>query len=187
MLNTNRLVLLTLAALLAACESAPREATSAATGPGVDLASYKTFGFDEAAFGDVGDPMRFLDQNIRSAIRAQMKARGFEESIEPELLMQYETASQEKVRNASTRFSIGMGSFGSSGGGSVNMSTPSLENYTEGQLIISAVDVAKREEVWQGTLVTDGNSDAASVAGIVATTMESFPGRGAASAPSTPD
>jgi hypothetical protein len=38
----------------------------------------------------------------------------------------------------------------------------------------------KREEVWIGTLVTDGNADSASAAGIVDATMESFPSRQAA-------
>lgn len=177
MTTITRYALILLTTLVTACESQPRESHTAATAPDVDLGAYETFGFSETAFGDVGQPTRILDQNIRTAIRQQMTTRGFEESEAPQLLMQFETASQEKMRTASTRFSIGIGSWGSSGGGGVSMGTPSLENYQEGQLVIRAIDAEKQEEVWVGSLVTDGNPDAAAVARIVETTMETFPAR----------
>jgi hypothetical protein len=174
-----------LLALLAGCTtpSPPRHESQAA--PGVNLASYATFGWGSPA-GDaaVDAPMRMLDVNIRDAIRAEMTRRGFrEDEANPDLRIDYETAAQEKIRSSPVRIGIGMGSWGSNVGGSVSMGTPSVESYQEGRLVIHIADAARNQEVWYGTIagkVDRQKLDADAVARVVALAMEDFPSRGAA-------
>ena len=125
-----------------------------------------------------------LDQNIRAAITAQLASRGYVAATEkPDLLIVYETASASKVESNPVRIGIGVGSWGSSVGGSVNVGSPSVRNYKEGSLVIHAVDAARNAEVWQGQVsgkLSKGATDAASINQAVAKAMKDFPARTAA-------
>ena len=48
------------------------------------------------------------------------------------------------------RVGIGIGSWGGNMGGSVSMGSPSVRNFTEGTLVVHAIDNARNAEVWQG-------------------------------------
>jgi hypothetical protein len=82
-----------------------------------------------------------------------MQRKGYAEApagTTPDLRIAYETASADKIENNPVRVGIGVGSWGGNVGGSVNMGSPSIRNYTEGTLVIHAIDAARNAEVWQG-------------------------------------
>jgi len=178
------LLAMALLAFLAGCTTPPPPRHESQVAPGVNLASYATFGWSLPAAGGVPDaPMRMLDINIRTAIRAEMTRRGYrEDEANPELRIDYETAAQDRIRSSPVRIGIGMGSWGGNVGGSVSMGTPSVESYQEGRLVIHIADAARNQEVWYGTVsgkVDRSKLDAAAVARVVALAMEGFPLRGA--------
>jgi hypothetical protein len=180
MAHIHRLLLPILLTALCACTTVSQPKRQSQTLPDSNLAAYETFGWQYDA--DASDePMRILDVNIRNAIREELTGRGFRETDEnPQLLIAYDTATEAKLKSNPVRFGVGMGSFGGNVGGSVSMGSPSVQNYQEGSLVIHAVDAARRQEVWSGSVsgrVEQKNLDAAAVGRVVGLAMEDFPVR----------
>lgn len=173
--------LMAAASVLFACAGAgPRHDSQ--RDPGVDLAAYRSFAWQPALTEGMGDqPLRLLDARIRDAIRTELTGRGYvEDEADPQLLVTYDTAVKDKVKSSPFRIGIGMGSFGSNIGGSVNVGTPSVKNYQEGVLTIHVIDAAAKREVWAGTVsgeVNRSSLDAAAVARAVAIALQDFPRR----------
>jgi hypothetical protein len=170
------------ALLLGGCASPPAQPESMRDA-NADWASYSTYAWAPAPGVNGADqPLLLLDQNIRQAIAAEMRRRGYAESAgNPDLRMAYETASAEKLENNPVRVGIGVGSWGGNVGGSINVGSPSVRNYREGTLVIHAIDVARNAEVWQGRIssrITQGSTEAAAVASAVQAAMRDFPVRG---------
>lgn len=183
-------LIVALLAVLAGCTTPSPPKHESQSAPGVDLASFATFGWVVPAADVPPDaPLRMLDVNIRTAIVAEMTRRGFrEDPVNPDLRIDYETAAEDKIRSSPVRIGIGMGSWGGNVGGSVNMGTPSVESYQEGRLVIHIADAARNQEVWYGTVsgkVDRQRLDADAVARVVALAMEDFPSRAAAGAAET--
>jgi hypothetical protein len=183
----SRILALLLAAALVACTGSKPERQSQSD-PNTDIAAWSTFGWQSAAGAGIGDePMRMLDVNIRNAIEAELTRRGYTKAeANPQFLVSYETAAQEKVKSNPFRIGIGMGSFGGNVGGSVGVSSPSVQSYREGKLVIHAIDAAANREVWYGSIagsVDRSQLDAAAVAQVVAAAMETFPAKQGPTAP----
>jgi hypothetical protein len=110
-----------------------------------------------------------------------MRRRGYTESAEdPDLRIAYETTSAEQVESNPVRIGIGVGSWGGSAGGSVNVGSPSVRNYREGTLVIHAIDTERNAEVWQGRIsskLTEGSTETAAVTSAVTAAMRDFPAR----------
>lgn len=177
-----RVVVLSLLATLAACTMTPAPRHYSQAAPGVDFSRFSTFSL--AAAGDAAGteaPMPMLDVNIRNAVIAEMTRRGYrEDDAAPDLRIYYETAAKDMVRSSPVRLGIGMGSWGGNVGGSVGVSSASVQSYQEGQLIIHVADAAANQEIWSGTVsgkVDRGSLDADSIARAVALAMEGFPAR----------
>jgi Domain of unknown function (DUF4136) len=169
---------------IAACTSSGPSQPESMRDPQANFASYQTFGW--TAGGDVApndEPVKLLDSNIRAAITAELKRRGYVEAAAdatPDLRIAYETASADKIENNPVRVGIGVGNWGGNVGGSVNVGSPSIRNYKEGTLVIHAIDSARNAEVWQGRVsqkVTKGSLEPAAVNLAVATAMKDFPAR----------
>jgi len=172
-----------LATLLAACATTPQTEHRSEKDPSVDLAAFRSFAWRPAA-GVAGaeEPMRLLDTRIQKAITAELVRRGYtEDAAAPDFHVTYETAVSDKVRSSPVRFGIGMGSFGGNVGGSVNMGTPSIQNYQEGELVVRVIDAKTNREAWYGTVsgkVDKAQLDDAAVARAVAIALQDFPPRG---------
>ena len=166
--------------VLGACASAPPQPESVRD-PNAPWATYVTYGWSPAPGVDGTDrPLLLLDQNIRRAIAAELQRRGYVESASPDLRITYETTSKDVVESNRVRVGVGVGSWGGSFGGSVNVGSPSLRNYQEGTLVIHAIDNARNAEVWQGSVssrVTKGSTEAAAVTTAVQAAMRDFPSR----------
>lgn len=183
-----RCMLAVLAAALCACATTSAPQRESQADPGANIAAWRTFALKDSLGQAAGDePLRMLDVNIRNAIRAELTKRGYSEAeAQAQFLVTYETAAQEKMRSSPVRIGIGMGSWGGNVGGSVGMSTPSVENYREGRLVIHAIDAAANREVWYGAIsgrVDKQNLDAEAVARAVALAMQDFPASAAGPPP----
>ena len=177
MLRCSRGAILAAALSLASCTTPPPQPESMRD-PQANFAAFRTYGWQQAATVDGKDPpLRLLDQNIRTAVAAEMQKRGYVESgTDPDLRIAYETASEQKVESSPVRVGVGMGGMG----GSVGVSSPSVRNYQQGTLVIHAIERARNAEVWQGRVsgkMSNGSIDAAAVQRAVATAMRDFPAR----------
>jgi hypothetical protein len=115
----------------------------------VDFNKYKTFAFykpeiDKAKISDL-DKKRIL-----RAIEAELLAKGFTKSNNPNMLVGIFTKSREKVNiNQNNNFGFGFGwGFNPFWGGMNN--NLNVSQYTEGTLFIDFIDKEKKELVWQG-------------------------------------
>ncbi len=177
-------LVLILIMLLAGCTSPPPPDHQSQTAPDANFAAYRTFGWQPPPAASSDEPLRLLDTNIRTAIGAEMTKRGYTEVQDnPQLRIAYETAADERLKSSPFRIGIGLGSFGSNIGGSVNVGSPSVQSYREGRLIIHVVDAAANRELWYGSIagtMEKGKLDADAVARAVALAMQDFPARTAA-------
>lgn len=174
------------AALLAGgCASQAPQPTSIRD-PDANFSSYKTFAFDEKARTDsagVQQPLSILDQNIRAAIAAQLNAKGYAQApagTTPDLLVAYEKATADTIKNNPVRIGIGVGSWGGNVGGGVSTSTPGARKVTEGTLVIHAIDQAREAAVWEGRVTRELGKEGAEpavVQGAVAEVFRDFPAR----------
>jgi hypothetical protein len=110
-----------------------------------------------------------------------MRRKGYSEVSEgADLRVLYETSSTTRVENNPVQVGIGMGSWGSNVGGSINVGSPSVRNYQEGTLVVHVVDAARNAEVWEGrvsTRVNKGSLEPAAVSAVVADVMRDLPAR----------
>ncbi|GAA4298915.1 DUF4136 domain-containing protein [Aestuariibaculum suncheonense] len=122
-----------------------------------NFTSYKTFAFyktgiDKAEINDL-DKRRIL-----RAIEAELLAKGFTKSDNPDLLVSLFTKSNQRVdvyNNAWGYGAWGWGGWGPYGAGfgpgwGWGWNQPTATTSTEGVLYIDLIDAAKKELVWQG-------------------------------------
>ncbi len=172
---------LILMTLLAACTTPPPPDHQSQIAPEADFSAYRSFGWQPLPADSADEPTRLLDTNIRTAIRAEMTRRGYTEvDADPQLRVAWETAADEQIKSNPFRIGIGLGSFGSNMGGSVNVGSPSVQSYREGRLIIHVVDAAANRELWFGSIagsIEKSRLDADAVARAVALAMQDLPAR----------
>ena len=124
----------------------------------VDFKSYKTFAFfktgiDKAEISDL-DKRRIL-----RAIEAELLAKGFTKSENPDIVVSIFTKSQQRVdvyNNAWGMGGWGWGGYGAWGGGfgpgwgwGYN-NQPVVSTQSEGTLFVDLIDMENKELVWQG-------------------------------------
>ncbi|MBD0824872.1 DUF4136 domain-containing protein [Aestuariibaculum marinum] len=122
-----------------------------------NFTNYKTFAFyktgiDKAEINDL-DKRRIL-----RAIEAELLAKGFTKSENPDLLVSLFTKSSQRVdvyNNAWGYGAWGWGGWGPYGAGfgpgwGWGWNQPSVSTSTEGVLYIDLIDASKKELVWQG-------------------------------------
>jgi hypothetical protein len=116
-----------------------------------DFNTYKTFAFfktgiDKAEISDL-DKRRVL-----RAIEAELQAKGFTKSENPDMLVSIFTKSREKVNV----YNNGWGPYGYGWGwspwywGGYGYGGSTVSTSTEGVLYIDLIDAKKKELVWQG-------------------------------------
>lgn len=155
----NLLALLAIFGSLSSCSSVR---VAADYEKSTNFSQYKTFAFfkpgvDQAKISDI-DKRRIL-----KAIEAEMLAKGFTKSEEPDLLVSIFTESTQRVdvyNNAWGWGGWGYGGFGYGGfgyggfgpyGWGPGWGGNSVSTSVEGQLFIDLIDANKKELVWQGS------------------------------------
>lgn len=118
-----------------------------------DFNSYKTFAFfktgiDKAEISDL-DKRRIL-----RAIEAELLAKGYTKSENPDMLVSIFTKSQQRVDIYNNTWGWGgfgprWGGYGPGWGWGWN-NQPVVSTQTEGTLFIDLIDMEKKELIWQG-------------------------------------
>ncbi|MEP3836455.1 MAG: DUF4136 domain-containing protein [Algibacter sp.] len=117
------------------------------------FSDYKTFAFfktgiDKAEISDL-DKRRIL-----RAIEAELLAKGFTKSENPDVLISLFTKSQQRVDVYNNSWGMGRWGWGGYGGFGPGWgwgwNQPSVSTSTQGHLYIDIIDANKKELVWQG-------------------------------------
>ncbi|MFD0989053.1 DUF4136 domain-containing protein [Mariniflexile jejuense] len=150
------------------------------------FSTYKTFAFfktgiDKAEISDL-DKRRIL-----RAIEAEMLAKGFTKSENPDILISLFTKSNQRVdvyNNSWGMGAWGWGGFGPWGGGfgpgwGWGWNQPNVSTRTEGVLFIDLIDASKKDLIWQGMgtgyLTQNMDKKDARIQEFVSKIMEKYP------------
>ena len=113
----------------------------------VDFTSYKTFAFykkgiDKASVSDLDK------KRIMRAVEAELVAKGFNKSANPDILVSIFTKSREQVNVSDNNIGLGWGwGYNPWFYGRTNIN---INQYTEGTLFIDFIDKKTNELIWQG-------------------------------------
>ncbi len=166
--------------LVAGCATAPAE-PEVMKDAQANFGAYKTFGWYPQ--GNANQTQSIVDGYIRTAITSAMQTKGYTpapEGTQADLLVEYEAASEQKLKEKPFRIGIGIGGYGSSGGASVGGTSSGVKEVKEGTLVIHVVDPARNTEVWRGSVsreLKQGTVDPAIVNTAVADAFTDFPAR----------
>jgi len=128
--------------------------------PAADIASYKTYNYQSRLGTDERDGYRSILSNyLIAATDKALQTRGYARSDDPDMIVNFFVATEEKVRTTSTPSApMPMGYYGYRGGyygayGGYNTYETRVTQYTEGTLNIDLVDADKKELAWEGVTV----------------------------------
>src|ERR1041384_8433272 len=82
-------------AILTACAARPVVRTQSA--PALDIQKYQTFGFVERPDTDKAGYTTLTTRYLKDAVTREMLARGYTQSAQPDLLVNFTTGSKDKV------------------------------------------------------------------------------------------
>jgi len=147
------LPLIGIAILLTGCSSSTKVYTN--EDPTVDFGKYKTFAF-QSNLGTDGDRYASLaSQYLKTATVREMEARGYKESSNPDMIVNFNIQTEEKIRTTQTPTASGgyygyrgYGAWGGYGGYETRVT-----QYTEGTVNVDLVDAKKSQLVWEGVIV----------------------------------
>ena len=115
----------------------------------VDFNQYKTFAFfksgiDKAEISDL-DKKRIL-----RSIEAELLAKGYTKSDNPDMLVSIFTKSNQRVDVYNNSWGFGAWGWGAPGWGWGWNMQPNVSTRTQGVLFVDLIDAKKKELVWQG-------------------------------------
>ncbi|MBF8150128.1 DUF4136 domain-containing protein [Winogradskyella sp. F6397] len=143
--------------------------------------NYKTFAFfkpgiDKAEINDI-DKRRIL-----RAIEAELMAKGYTKSENPDMLVSMFTKSNQRVDVYNNAWGYGAWGWGGYGGWGwrSGWNNNQVTTTTEGMLFIDLIDTAKKELIWQGSGTGSLNSNNAEkkearIKEFVSKMLEQFP------------
>jgi hypothetical protein len=178
----DRTVFLVLIALITitGCASGPSIHTN--SDPTADFMGISTFGFMQPLSTDSGNVQTLLSTHLIDATTDELGMRGWRlDQNNPDVLINFLFETQEQIRSRNTSASVSsMHRSGRYGGWGATMSTPTIEQTTQGALSIDVIDPAQNRMIWEGTAtnrVTDSIRDnqAETVRTFVAAILADFP------------
>jgi len=137
---------------------APSVKVRSDTVPDANLAQYQTFGFFKQLGIEGDNYSNIFGEHFRDAISREMKARGYTESDDPQLLVNVSAGQEEKIRVNTYQEPYLYGGYygrccyGSWGGpwGYPGATQTSVHQYTEANVFIDVVDASEHRMIWQG-------------------------------------
>jgi hypothetical protein len=137
-------------AILAGCSSGPTIITN--SDPSADFMSLTSFGFMDPLSTDRGNVRSLLSTQMIAATTNELEKRGWRHSQgNPDVLINFMLETHEQIRTRQSSASVGMhrgGRYGMWGG---TMSTPTIEQTTQGALSVDMIDPARNQLIWEGT------------------------------------
>jgi hypothetical protein len=138
--------------LMTACASGSRIVSN--MDPGADFTRYRTFGFMQPLGTDSASGQTLTSQHLMSAVSNELNMRGLRPSSDsPDLLVNFFISTREVVTSSpSTGASMHWrrGRYGTWGGYSMSVGTPTVTQQTQGTLAVDLVDAARGQLVWEG-------------------------------------
>lgn len=130
--------------------------------PGADLTAYRTYGFLDELGTDGGDYRSLTSQILSHAAARELRARGYESSEAPDLLVNFYVRTAQRVRSDPVQSSFFFYRRGSAwpyrawrGHGYESQ----VRAFSEGALHIDVIDRALREVVWEAIVVQQLTAD----------------------------
>jgi hypothetical protein len=141
------------AAMLGGCASGPK--IYASQDPAADFSRYRTYGFPAEVGTDQRGYSSILTQLLKSATSREMEARGYRQSDQPDILINFHVETQEKIQATTSPATGGYygyrrGYYGVWGG--YPMET-NVTQYTQGTLNVDLIDARRNQLVWEGVAV----------------------------------
>ena len=171
---------LTFVAILSGCASGPTIITN--SDPSADFMSLQTFGFMQPLSTDRGNVQSLMSTQLIAATTDELEKRGWRRQQDnPDVLINFLLETQEQIRSRNTGASVStMHRSGRYGGWGATMSTPTIEQVTQGALSIDMIDPSRNQMIWEGTAtnrVTDNirENQEEAVRSFVAAILADFP------------
>ena len=152
------LALLAIAFILTGCASGPSIHTN--VDPTADFMSINTFGFMQPLSTDSGNVQSLLSTQLIAATTDELGMRGWRlDQNNADVLINFMFETQEQIRSRNSSASVStMHRSGRYGGWGASMSTPTIEQTTQGALSIDVIDPSQNRMIWEGT-ATDRVTD----------------------------
>jgi hypothetical protein len=142
--------LLAFAALISGCSSGPTIITN--SDPSAEFISLQTFDFLQPLSTDSGNVRSLLSTHLIAATTNELEKRGWRhEQNNPDVVINFMLETHEQIRTRQSSASVGIhrgGRYGMWGG---TMSTPTIEQTTQGALSVDMIDPARNQLIWEGT------------------------------------
>ncbi len=145
---------LLVAITLAGCASGPSIYVNA--DPGADFSGYRTYNFMNPLGTDRPGYSSVLSGYLRTAASRELEARGYQKSDNPDLLINFNLQTKEKIQSSTMPsgpayggyYGYRSGYYGTWGGYETQVT-----QYTEGTLTVDVIDAARKQLAWDGTAV----------------------------------
>jgi len=171
---------LALTTFLAGCASGPSIHTN--VDPTAEMSRIPVFGFMQPLSTDSGNVQSLLSTQLIDATTDELGKRGWRlDQDNPDIIINFLFETQEQIRSRNTGVSAStMHRSGRYGGWGATMSTPTIEQTTQGALSIDVIDPSQNRMIWEGTAtnrVTDRlrENQAETVRTFVAAILADFP------------
>lgn len=124
------------------------------TAPNVNWQAFKTFGFVEVESSGVTNPPLFEEsiKQLKDAVTAQMKAKGYAPATNPDLLINMGVVLQEEQQTRQTDFRTDRPRYMGQRRYSWKSEEIVVGTYKTGTLDFHLIDAAQKNMVWQATL-----------------------------------
>jgi Domain of unknown function (DUF4136) len=156
--TANFVFTLMIAGLLAACSSSklfdPKIFVN--QDPAADFSQYRTYNYEAQLGTDERRGYRsILSTYLVDAMDIQMQQRGYTKSDNPDLLINFYVAKEQKIKATQTPTMVGGGYYGYRSGyyGAYGGYDTTVTQYTQGTLNIDLVDNRTKTLVWEGVAV----------------------------------
>jgi hypothetical protein len=171
------------ALILAGCSSGPSIYVNA--DPAADFSTYRTYNFMNPLGTDRPGYSSVLSQYLRTAASRELEARGYQKSDSPDLLVNFNVQTKEKIQSSTMPsgpayggyYGYRSGYYGTWGGYETQVT-----QYTEGTLTVDVIDAARKQLAWDGTAVGRVHEEARknlqpAVDAVMTQIFEKFPSR----------
>ena len=149
---TVKAFLLVLVILLAGCASTN---TVSSVDPAADFSQYKTFEFAKVPDTDGKEYQSLETRYLRTAVTRELKSRGFSQSDQADLVINFSIETEEKIRSRSVpsaSYGVGYDPYDDVYYDDWGMNHQTrIDQYTEGKLNIDVIDRQARQAIWQGS------------------------------------
>jgi hypothetical protein len=133
--------------------------------PAANFGDYNTYGFPPELATDKSGYGSLLSQYLKTAVSREMDARGYKQTDNPDLLVNFYVHTQEKIKTtqsptSSAYYGYRGGRYGAWGGYGAGVGYETrVTQYTEGTLNVDLVDNARGQLVWEAAMIGKVSKD----------------------------